>query len=229
MGRYPVGGQLVIPGHVLDGQEFILGRHLRDRDQLHPVFLAVRRIEQQVAEVARSLAFLERLAQRRDVSLVVQRVCHVHDETRVAAVLVVLAPKQGGRFVQQGRVHRRYIVGNAVDLLIDVALFHLTNAARRQFQRLARLGHPPILLRRTPPPYVLGMQVLIAQRATQPVGHLAQVAVAKHQEVHGERGELGQAQLGMGDEPGAQDVALDLDGRGMVHRRPVDPRQTDQG
>ncbi|MNZ79580.1 hypothetical protein D3C78_981870 [compost metagenome] len=229
MGRYPVGRQLVVAGHVLDGQKLILGGHLRHRDQLHPVLLAVWRVEQQVAEIARAFALFERLAQRHDVRLVVQRVGHIHDETGMTTVLVVFAPKQGRRLVEQGGVHRRHIVGDSIDLLVDVALLHLADAIGRQFKRLARLGYPPILLGQPPPPHVLGMQVLIAQRSAQPVADFPQVAVAKHQKVHHQRGELGQWQLGVRDETGAQDVALDLDGRGVVHRRPVDPRQAHQG
>lgn len=67
-------GELVIAADVLDCTEVILGRDLTDGDQLKPVLLAVRRVHEQVTEVARPLAVAHRLAQVIDIVLVEGRV-----------------------------------------------------------------------------------------------------------------------------------------------------------
>ncbi len=95
-----MGRQLVVAAHVLDGEKIILGRHLGNRDQLHPVLAAVRGVEQQVAEVAGALTLAQRLFQLLDVVLILHRVGDMHDEAGMAAVLVILAAEQRGRLVQ---------------------------------------------------------------------------------------------------------------------------------
>lgn len=94
-------GELVIAADVLDGAKVILGRHLADRDQLGAVFLAVRRVHEQVAETLRPLAVAHRFAQVLDVILVEGRVVHRQDEAGMTAVGEVLAPEQRGRLIQQ--------------------------------------------------------------------------------------------------------------------------------
>ncbi|MNT48754.1 hypothetical protein D3C72_1855510 [compost metagenome] len=141
-----MAGELVIPAHVLDAEEVILGGHLGHRDQLDPVLAAAWRVEQQVAEVAGPLALAQGFFELGDVPLVLHRVGDVHDEARVAAVLVVAAAEQGGRLVEQGGVEPANIVGDAVDLLIDVGLHHVAHPACGQGLLLAGLGNPPILV-----------------------------------------------------------------------------------
>ena len=54
---------------VLDVEKLVFRRDLRHRYKLHPVFVSARRVVEQVAEVARPLSALQRLAQRVDITL----------------------------------------------------------------------------------------------------------------------------------------------------------------
>ncbi|MNJ06807.1 hypothetical protein D3C77_08960 [compost metagenome] len=224
-----MAGELVIPAHVLDAKEIILGRHLGHRDQLHPVFLPTGGIEQQVAEVAGALTLAKRLPQFGDVPLILQRVSDVHDETGMATVLIVPAAKQGGRLVQQGRIQPAHIVGDAVDLLVDIAFHNVAHPTGGQRLLLPGLGNPPILVQIQRASGVLGAQMVITQHPADPILHRLQVAVAKNQIVQRQPGEARHTQFRMRDEAGAQDVALHLDGRGVMHAGPIDPRQPIEG
>lgn len=91
---YAQHSQLIVAADVLDRTEVILRRHLTDRDKLDPVLLAIRRVHEQVPEVARAFAVLHRLAQVVDEILVLGHVRHVQDEPGMAPVLVILAAEQ---------------------------------------------------------------------------------------------------------------------------------------
>lgn len=107
-------GQHVVAADGLDVEELVFRSHLAYGDQLDAVLLAVGRIEEQVSEIARPLAFLERRAYRINVLLLLSGVAHVQDEAGVTAVVVVAAPGQGGRLVELGRLQRAEILGQAV-------------------------------------------------------------------------------------------------------------------
>lgn len=92
----------VIAAHVLDVQKLILCRYLRQWDDLNAIFLAVGRAHKQVAEVARPFGAFHGLADVVHVLLVQHRVGHVHDETCVAAVDVILQAEHHGGLIQQG-------------------------------------------------------------------------------------------------------------------------------
>ena len=96
-------GQLVVARHALDVKKLILAGHVRHRQNLDAVLLAVRRVHEQVPEIARSLAVAHRLAQVVHVLGVGGGVGHVEDEAGMRAVLVILAAEQRGRLVEPGR------------------------------------------------------------------------------------------------------------------------------
>lgn len=91
----------VIPRDALEGVELVLRRHPADRDQLDAVFLAIGRVDEQIAEAARALGRAQRGAQGVDALLPLLGVGHVEDEASVAALVVVLAAEQRGLFVEQ--------------------------------------------------------------------------------------------------------------------------------
>ena len=90
LGRHAVRGQLVVARDALDVEKLVLGGHVRHGQNLDAVLLAVRRIHEQVAEVARPLAVAHSLAQVVHVLRVRRGVRHVEDETRMR--------KAGGRY-----------------------------------------------------------------------------------------------------------------------------------
>lgn len=94
LGRHAVRGQHVVAAGVLDVQEVVFGCHLADGDQLDPFLLSVGRVVKQVSEVAHALGFGQLLAHLVDIALVLGRVRHVQDETRVAAIVVVAAAER---------------------------------------------------------------------------------------------------------------------------------------
>ncbi|MNY33284.1 hypothetical protein D3C86_1675540 [compost metagenome] len=101
------GRKQIVATDVFDRAEVILGRDLTDWDQLDAVFLPTRCIHEQVAEVARAFAALHGATQVRNEVLVLRRVGHVQNEAGMTAILVVLAPEQRRRFVQQSALQRR--------------------------------------------------------------------------------------------------------------------------
>jgi len=89
----------VIAARALNRGEVVLGGHLAYRDQLDAILLAVGRIHEQVAEVARALRFLERFTHRINVGLALCGIGHVEYEARVASVVVVAPTEQRGRAI----------------------------------------------------------------------------------------------------------------------------------
>src|SRR5699024_8662590 len=94
LGRDAVPCELVVAGDALDVVEVVFGGDFGYGDQLDAVLLALGRVHEQVAEVTRALAFLERLAHGVDVLLVLSRIVDVEDIASVAAVEIVAAPEQ---------------------------------------------------------------------------------------------------------------------------------------
>lgn len=92
----------IVPAHVLDVKKLILCRDFRQRDDLNPVFFAVGRVHEQVAEVTRALGTFHGLADVVHVLLILRSVGHVHDKARMAAVDVILPAEQRGGLVKQG-------------------------------------------------------------------------------------------------------------------------------
>jgi hypothetical protein len=88
-------------------------------------------MQEQVAEVARPLRVLQGLAQGRDIQLLHPGFADVEDEPGVAAVEVVAPPEQGGVFVEQAGLQRRYVFGHAVNLLKRVRLQNVMHAAQQ--------------------------------------------------------------------------------------------------
>ena len=56
LGGHPVSGQYIVPGYALDIEKLILGSDFRNRYQLNAVFLAIRCIDENVSEIAGTLA-----------------------------------------------------------------------------------------------------------------------------------------------------------------------------
>lgn len=61
------------------------------------------------------------------------RVGHVEDEPGVTAVLVILAAKQRGRFIQQRRLQGADPFGQAIHLLMQMRFPQMKNGARFKF------------------------------------------------------------------------------------------------
>ncbi|MNV29340.1 hypothetical protein D3C71_1205620 [compost metagenome] len=70
-------------------------------------FFPTRCIHEKIAEVARAFAALHGAAQVGNEILILRRVGHVQNEASMAAVLVILAPEQGRRLVQQRALQSR--------------------------------------------------------------------------------------------------------------------------
>ncbi|MOA35150.1 hypothetical protein D3C78_1565780 [compost metagenome] len=73
-----------------------------------------------------------------------RRVGDVHDVPRVRAVLVILATKQGGGFIQPGGIERAQVFRHPVQLLINVRLKQMEHRAGRKFVRVREARHVPV-------------------------------------------------------------------------------------
>ena len=82
--------QVVLAGF-LDVEEIVFRCDFTQRQNLDPVRLAVRRVHEQVAEVAQAFRVPHRFTHLIDVRAALCRVGHVQDISGVRAVLVILA------------------------------------------------------------------------------------------------------------------------------------------
>jgi len=176
-------GQHIVTAHVFDVQEFILRRHLRQRDDLDAVLFPVRAVHKQITEVAGALCAFHGTADIVHVLLALHRVCHVHDETRMAAIEVILAAEQRSRFVQQRRRDGRQVARQDVNLLIDVRLHQVKHAALRKLIRLRvnAVVRVPVRIQVKAAPGELRQRRLQLQRVTEATGPLLKIGIAKNQ------------------------------------------------
>ena len=180
--RHAVRCQHVFTAGALDRGEIVLGRNLAHRNQLQAIGLAVGCVHEQVAEVARAFRPAELVTQRVDIARPHCSIGQVHDEARVAAVVIVAAAEHGGRLVEQRGLQRAQILRQPVDLLIDVGLAQVKDAALRELVRLLPALHeevPPILAS----PSESSQRMLIAHRTAGDGAPVFGVAVPEHQEV----------------------------------------------
>lgn len=215
--RHAVRGQLVVARDALDVEKLVLGGHVRHGQDLDAVLLAVRRVHEQVAEVARSLAVAHGLAQVVHVLRVGGGVRHVENETGMRAVLVVLAAEQGGRLVEPGRLQRAQVLRHAVQFLIHVRLHQVEHAALVELVHGLVAVDEIIGIQIDAAPHVLGQGVLVRQRLAAAAGPVFQVGIAERQEVQGHALEGVARQVFAGDQGGRQHVGLEVDRAAVVH------------
>ncbi len=98
-------------------------------DALNPVIFFVGRVHKQVTEIARSFGAFHRLADVVHVLLILRVVRHVHGEPCMAAVDVILATEPGGGLDQQGGRDGGQVLRQAVNLLVQVRLHRVEDAA----------------------------------------------------------------------------------------------------
>ena len=94
---------------------------------------------------------------------------------------------------------------------------------------IGQVRYPPVLIWFNAHAGVFGGAHLIAGSAAGAVRDALQVGIGKNQQIHHQFGELMQRQFGMRDKARLENVALHLNGRGMMHRRTVDTRQAIHG
>lgn len=97
------------------------------------------------------------------------RIGHVEDEAGVTAVLIVLAPEQRGTLVQQRTLQRRQPLGQPVDLLVDVGLTQVADAAGLEGVLTLPAPHLVVGLQVVPTAHVLGQARLQAHGLAQHV------------------------------------------------------------
>lgn len=139
-------GKHVVASDAHDRVEFVLGGYLADQDQLDAVLLAVGHVDKKFSEVARPLGRAQRGAQGVDVLLLLCSVDHVEDEAGVTAIAAVLAPEQGGRLVEERRLHGREPLQHAIDLSVDVGLAQAADSTRGEFLFVP----PPLMWKKRP-------------------------------------------------------------------------------
>ena len=143
----------------------------------------------------------------------------------MAAVVVILATKQRGRFVQPGRLQRGEVFGQPVHLLIDVRFNQVKHAPRLEFVFLSEALHKVVGVQRLPPAHVLGQAVAQAQVTAQHVGRSLQIGIAEGEKVQREFAEGVTAQKPVRHEGGRQHVALEIQRARVVRGGPKRPRQ----
>lgn len=124
------------------------------------------------------LADLSAVTQCTHVRLVLRGIGHVHDETSVAAVVVVLATEQGGGFVEQRALQSRQPLWKAVNLLIDVRLTLVINRPAVEFVLIAPSAHLVVGFEVFAASHVFAQSVLQAEHAAQHVLALLEVVTA---------------------------------------------------
>ncbi|KGW89929.1 hypothetical protein Y034_1180 [Burkholderia pseudomallei MSHR449] len=137
----------------------------------------------------------------------------------MAAVLVILAPEQRRRFVQPRRVQRAQILGQAIDLLIDVRPHELEHAVGLELVPLLPAVHVHEAAEIGLAPYVLRERGFEPQRAADHVAAAFQIAVAERQEIERPPLERVPRQPAVRAECRRQHVRLEEQRRAMVRAR----------
>lgn len=135
--------------HLPNVKKIILRGDFTQRHDLNAIRFPVRGVEKQVFEIPEPFRVSHRGAQRLDVGAALRRVGHVHDVTRVRAVLVILATKQRGGFIQLDGIERAQVIRHPVELLIDIGLKQMKHRTGGELMRVRIVRHVPV--RATPP------------------------------------------------------------------------------
>ncbi|MNH28173.1 hypothetical protein D3C79_883220 [compost metagenome] len=93
----------------------------------------------------------------------------------MAAVLVVLAPEQRGRLVEQCGLQRRQPLWKPIHLLVDIGHTQVTDAARPEFMLIPPTAHLVVGLQIGAAAHVLGQAWPKAESIAQHVVTLLQV------------------------------------------------------
>ena len=210
-------GQLIVARDALDVEKLVLGGHVGHRQNLDAVLFAVRRVHEQVAEVARPLAVAHGLVQVIHVLRIRRGIRHVEHETGVRTVLVVLAAEQGGRLVEPGRLQRAQVLRHAVQFLVHVRFHQVEHTALVELVHGLVAVHEIIGIQVDAAPHVLGQRMLVRQRLAAAAGPVFQVGIAEGQIVQGHTLESVARQVFAGDQGGRQHVGLEVDGATVVH------------
>ncbi len=135
------------------------------------------------------------------VFLVLRGVGHVHDESSMPAVNVILASKQRGGFVQQGRGDSRKVLRQAVNLLVQIRIYQVKNAATDEHIRLCghAVLHEPVGIQIYSPAGVFCQRRLQRMNTAEAVSAFLQIGVTKLQIVLYEAAECLLAQQRMRD------------------------------
>ncbi len=146
----------------------------------------------------------------------------------MAAINVILTAEQCGRLVQQGGRDGGEVFRQAINLLVQVRLHQVKDAA---FSELIRLGghsvlHKPVGIQIPTPSGVFRQRRLQRQNAAEAVGALLQTGVTEYQVVLHKPAECLLAQQRVRDKGAGQNVTFDCNRGAMMHGGAVGARQS---
>ena len=94
-----MGGHHILRAYPFDIQKLILRTHLRNRNQLHPFGVTVRRTQQQIIEIAAALGLAQLLLHQRPARLIDFVIRRIQNKTRMRTIAVIAHPE-----LRRGRI-----------------------------------------------------------------------------------------------------------------------------